>query len=82
MLTFQFIRKDYITLTSARVLSVTSITNSRGEASRLSNSNFKILKSTVAPRLSIFEMKQYSRPCIKRKYLLNINNTVCASHNS
>lgn len=51
------------TLTSARVLSVTSITNSTGWTERSSPTNLlSIAKSTVAPKLSIFERKQYSRP--------------------
>lgn len=60
------IRGNYLivcTLTSARVLSVTSITNSTGWAERSSPTNLlSIAKSTVAPKLSIFERKQYSRP--------------------
>jgi len=59
------------TLTSARVLSVTSMTNSRGGSGLLLNNNFKILMSTVAPRLSMFEIKQYSRPWKEFKFLLN-----------
>ena len=52
------------TLTSALVLSVTSIKNSLGFVTESSGfrSIFKMFKSTVAPKLSIFDMKTYSLP--------------------
>eukprot|EP01139_Manchomonas_bermudensis_P009972 Amastigsp_a339769_87.p4 type:complete len:126 gc:universal Amastigsp_a339769_87:511-888(+) len=49
-------------LTSARVLFVTSITNGSDCATR----SAAILTSTVAPRLSTFEMKMYSMPRPRR----------------
>jgi hypothetical protein len=58
-----FNRKALPTLTSALVLSVTSMTNSVDLPSDGFKRRFKMFKSTVAPRLSMLEMKQYSRPC-------------------
>uniref|UniRef100_A0A147BUP1 Putative secreted protein n=1 Tax=Ixodes ricinus TaxID=34613 RepID=A0A147BUP1_IXORI len=49
-------------LTSALVLSVTSITKSGGAGVFVERSRLRILRSTVAPRLSMLEMKQNSRP--------------------
>lgn len=48
--------------TSARVLSVTSITNSIGLPDFSPSNLLRIFKSTVAPKLSILLKKQYSRP--------------------
>ena len=51
------------TLTSALVLSVTSIRNSHFPALLPPNKKFIIFKSTVAPKLSILDMNTYCFPC-------------------
>uniref|UniRef100_A0A1A9V5Y8 Uncharacterized protein n=1 Tax=Glossina austeni TaxID=7395 RepID=A0A1A9V5Y8_GLOAU len=66
------------TLTSALVLSVTSITNSTGLSKHSSPTNlFKIFRSTVAPRLSMLDKKQYSRPssinCLSKSELRKVS---------
>ena len=47
------------TLTSALVLSVTSIRNSISAVLYGPSNNLRILKLTVAPKLSMLEIKQY-----------------------
>lgn len=61
--------KIFRTLTSALVLSVTSMRNSTFAVLSGPSSNFSTLRSTVAPKLSMLEMKQYSRPCKLKRYL-------------
>ena len=51
------------TLTSALILSVTSITNSVDLPFDGFKRRLKIFKSTVAPTLPVLSIKQYSRPC-------------------
>ena len=54
-------------LTSARVLSVTSMTNSLVSPFLGFKMKFKMSKSTVAPRLSMLETKSNSFPVIKKQ---------------
>ena len=58
-----FNRKTLPSLTSALILSMTSMTNSVDLPSDGFRRRFQMFKSTVAPRLSMLVIKQYSRPC-------------------
>ena len=57
-----FFKAYFLPLTSALVLSVTSIINSEDSAII----SFKMARSTVAPRLSILERKTYFLPWLIR----------------